>query len=130
MTKKICLGLFLLVNVYASDIVIDKDTDMMWQDSSKIVEKNYNDAVKYCKNLSLGGYDNWKLPNIDELMSISDKSRNNPAIKKIFQNTKNSFYWSSSKYKGDSSDAWLVNFDFGSDHYFGMSDKLYVRCMR
>ena len=30
-------------------------------------EMNWNAAVKYCENLSEGGYSDWRLPNIDEL---------------------------------------------------------------
>lgn len=28
---------------------------------------NWNDAINYCKNLTEGGYSDWRLPNIDEL---------------------------------------------------------------
>lgn len=127
---KIILVFILTINIYAGDTVIDKDTDMMWQDNSTIVEKDYNGAMNYCKNLSLDGYNDWRLPNIDELISITDKNRYKPAIKKIFKNTENTWYWSSSKYKGDSSDAWIVYFYDGGDRYNYVSNTHYVRCVR
>ena len=130
MKKKILLSLLFLVNLYANDTVVDKDTGMMWQDSSIIVKKNYSDAISYCEDLSISGYSDWRLPNIDELMSISDKSRYKPAIKKIFKNTKNDYYWSSSKYKGNSSKAWIVNFYNGYDSSYDISSNSYVRCVR
>ena len=130
MKKKIIVGLCLTTSLYASDIVIDKDTDLIWQDNSTIVSKTYKEAIRYCQNLSLGGYDDWRLPNIDELMSISDKSRYNPAVKKIFKHTKNSYYWSSSRYKGNSSRAWIVYFGDGYGHGGDISSYNYVRCVR
>ena len=130
MIKSIVLILFLTIGVFAKSTVMDKETGLMWQDNSNIVMKNWSGAKSYCKNLSLGGYSDWFLPNIDELMSISDKKRYKPAIKKIFKNSKNNYYWSSSNYKNNSSQAWLVDFSNGYDGYYGKSNKRYVRCVR
>jgi len=130
MIKSIVLIVFLTIGVFAKSTVVDKETGLMWQDSSNIVKKDWNSAKSYCKNLSLGGYSDWFLPNIDELMSISDKKRYKLAIKKIFKNTENSYYWSSSNYKNDSSQAWNVGFGSGDDRYSNKLRKRYVRCVR
>ncbi len=34
-------------------------------------KRNYDDAVKYCNDLSLAGYNDWKLPSFPELSDIS-----------------------------------------------------------
>ena len=130
MIQKIVLILALTITLYAKSTVSDRETGLMWQDSSKIVKKDWKGAKSYCKNLSLGGYNDWFLPNIDELMSISDKKRYKPAIKKIFKNTKNNWYWSSTNYKNDSSQAWYVGFYNALDFYDSKSNKRYVRCVR
>jgi len=121
--------LFLSISLMAKDVVVDSETGLVWQDNSKIVKKDWSGAKGYCKNLSLGGYDNWRLPNVDELISIVDTKKKSPAIKSIFKNTKSNWYWSSTEYKGDSSKAWFVFFNFGYDYYGSKSNEYYVRCV-
>ncbi|MEA3315965.1 MAG: DUF1566 domain-containing protein [Campylobacterota bacterium] len=130
MIKKIVLSVGIITSLNASDIINDTDTGLMWQDSSSIVEKNWSDTKRYCKNLSLGGYDDWRLPNIDELVSITDKNRDKPAIKDIFKNTKNAWYWSSSQYKNKPSQAWVVSSYNGRVYWLNKSDVYSVRCVR
>jgi len=127
--KKKVMGLCFSVALMASDVVVDDETGLIWQDSSYIASKNWSGAKSYCKNLSLGGYSNWRLPNIDELISIVDTSRKSPAIKKIFHHTKSGYYWSSSVYKGDSSKAWYLGFYNGLGNYSYKSNENYVLCV-
>jgi hypothetical protein len=56
----------------------------------------------------------WRLPNVKELLSIVDMSRMEPAIDpSAFPATSSGWYWSSSPMVGDSSFAWVVNFNYG-----------------
>ena len=113
----------------ADNVVKDNETGLIWQDSQTIVKKDFNDAEIYCKSLSLNGYTNWRLPNIDELLSIVDLNRKFPAIKKIFKNTKTGYYWSSSKYESSISKIWYIDFGYGNSSYRDKLDKIYVRCV-
>ena len=73
-------------------IVIDHATGRMWQDTESSNRKmTYADAASYCESLSLGGYDDWKLPGLKDLKSIVDYSRSEPALDPVWQNTDNSF---------------------------------------
>ena len=130
--KRFTTMLLLSAMLNAGDAVTDEQTGLMWQDSSDIVTKSWSDAVSYCKDLSLGGYSDWRLPHIDELMSISDKSRYDPAIKPIFKHIETSYdYWSSTLYKYDSSKAWIVSFDSGEGNRNDRwSSSNCVRCVR
>ncbi len=48
----------------------------MWprQDNGSAVD--WNEATGYCQSLSLGGYSGWRLPTIDELAGIFDRTQN------------------------------------------------------
>lgn len=74
----------------------------------------------------------WRLPNVKELSSIVDKTKNNPAIDRTaFPATPSAHYWSSSPYAGSASDAWFVGFGYGSVDFFNYDIvNVHVRLVR
>jgi len=113
----------------SKDIVTDHITSLEWQDNSDTVrvQKSWDDALSYCDNLSLDG-GGWRLPNIDELMYIANRSKQQPAIdSNYFNNTASSLYWTENT-SGDK--AWCVNFSEGFDVAEDKNSNLYVRCVR
>ena len=66
---------------HAADLVPWRDdaTGLTWTRSDNNADLDFNQAVDYCKNLNLGGFSNWRLPEIEELTGISDPSANVPA---------------------------------------------------
>jgi hypothetical protein len=70
--------------------ITDKATGLMWQQMDSSKGMNWKEALEYAQNLSLGGYDDWRLPNAKELQSIVDYTRSvetshSAAIDPIFQ---------------------------------------------
>ena len=115
-----------------NEIFQDNQTGLTWQDNSdvKIVQKDWSEANEYCANLTTGEYSDWRLPNYNELLSIIDYEKYNPAIKKGFKNVASDYYWSSSPNVSNSSEAWGVNFEVGYAYYGYKSDSYHVRCVR
>ena len=113
-------------------LVYDTKLNLIWQDNNatKTTRLNYPDAQKYCKNLSLEGKNDWRLPSIQELQSIIDFTRYKPAINKIFKNSIHRLYWSSTLYSADKNRAWYVFFYDGRSHYYLQANDSYVRCIR
>lgn len=105
---------------------------LIWQDDSSVISvlKTYKEAKSYCANLTFGGYDDWRLPSIKELLSITDMSTYKPAIKGAFKNIKNNYYWSSTSVASDPSYAWDVLFKNGFDDWSPKSASYFVRCAR
>ncbi|MCP4599306.1 MAG: DUF1566 domain-containing protein [Proteobacteria bacterium] len=48
----------------------DSTTGLYWQDSPNGAKFLQHDAINYCSNLSHGDYNDWRLPKIQELISL------------------------------------------------------------
>ena len=71
--------------------VTDNLTGLMWvKDPAQIPgglfasTMYWYDAINACENLDYTGHDDWRLPNINELLSIVDHSRFDPAFDPMF----------------------------------------------
>jgi len=112
-----------------TQIVTDSKTTLQWQDDANVT-KTWTQAIEYCEALTLGSYSDWRLPNMNELTSIADRSEINPAMDDTFINRKSRAYWSSTTYAGYTIFAWYVGFDDGAQSYYNKNYNGYVRCVR
>jgi len=91
---------FVTNSVAGSEVVIlDRLTGLMWtKDANLAGTKSLANAITSCNDLNYGGYDDWRLPNAPELLSLVDHGRSSPALQAEhpFINVANSTYWSSS----------------------------------
>ena len=134
------------------DVVYDKKTCLVWQDDSAIkgnsgygMYVDWYTAMNYCKTLELSSYDDWRLPNVNELKSIMDfntsivvefyTNRTYYATKDAFKNITSTNFWTSTM-DVTSSGYWplLMHFDersgvTGSPTSGGFSGSS-VRCVR
>ena len=113
-------------------IVTDNETDLQWQDNESAT-RTWKNAIKYCEDLTLGNYDDWRLPNINELLSIVDDTKVNPSISSAFESFTSSNYWSSTTAIGTHYKAWVVYFG-GQSYSWNDSDNKRggnrVQCVR
>jgi len=93
--------------------VTDKCTGLMWQKETAPDRYTWQQALKYCENLTLAGHSDWRLPNVRELQSIVDYRRRNPSIDPVFGAVPLS-YWSASSCVAEPQYAWRVLFFIGS----------------
>jgi hypothetical protein len=108
---------FELVKVVEGDpatwYTIDHSTRLMWQHRDDGVRRNWRQGLLHAENLELGGFDDWRLPNVMELYSIVDIGRNEPAVNGDFFRLQSLLYWTSSSCLYDTSRAWTVRFNQG-----------------
>ena len=126
------IGLSLLKAEFlkSGDIVKDSISKLEWQDDAVGSTMAWEDAITYCEDLSLGGYSDWRLPNVNELKSIVDRVKVYPAIKDGFENVSSNYYWSSTTHDFYKDYAWIVDFDYGFVGSDYKVDSYYVRCVR
>ena len=116
----------------AAGMAIDERTGLMWQDNRFVdTEKvTYFQAEKLCKEMRLGGYEDWRIPTIKELLGIVDYNKYDPALVDGFAVAESNYYWSSTQYMGDTDKVWGVDFKDGSSDGNGKQYDRRVRCVR
>ncbi|MGK5091012.1 DUF1566 domain-containing protein [Deltaproteobacteria bacterium TL4] len=130
-------GIWSLSYSASAGTVTDNARGLMWQQTDDGTTRTWEAALSYCEGLSLGGFSDWRLPNVRELESITLDSTYSPAINTTyFQNTQSDYYlshyWSSTTLFDDTSIAWIVNFFNGKADSDGLqkTSSGYVRCVR
>lgn len=106
---------------------------MLWEgvgcfrDTSSVIDFTWPDALKHADTV-----EGWRLPNINELLSIVERCRWSPAVnQQVFPGTPSSRrFWSASPVAGTSDLAWLVFFHNGSDDWYNKGHSNRVRLVR
>jgi hypothetical protein len=121
---------FIVLSNMGGTAVLDRETGLVWERSPDATVRNWQDAQVQCINSNLGGRGGWKLPSIQELRSLIDPTRSNPALPAghPFTNV-GSFYWSASAFSGTTS-AWAVAFGIGDAFGLDKSESPFVWCVR
>ncbi len=111
--------------------VSDTATGLMWQKATAPDTYTWEQALAYCEGLSLSGYTDWRLPNVNELQSLVDYSQHAPAIDPLLaSDTLADWYWTSSPVSGSPSNAWNVSFCYGKVNHYDVSRNFRVRAVR
>ncbi|MDH5547047.1 MAG: DUF1566 domain-containing protein [Gammaproteobacteria bacterium] len=108
--------------------VRDNTTGLVWEvktSTNSSTEFSWPDAQTYASNLSLCGFSDWRLPTVNELLSLVDYHVSNPAIDtNFFPYTISNYYWTIRESSQTSGVIWVVRFSDGiagpdSPNYFG-----------
>ena len=100
------------------DCVTDTLTGLMWVKAPSAVAATWANALTAANDLTLCGFTDWRLPNVNELESLVNSEVDNQAIflnapAQGFGNVQAVRYWSSSSYAGNAADAWVVSMSDG-----------------
>ena len=111
----------------------DEDTNLLWEiKTSENIERTYNpkEILEYAKKLNrenYGGYNDWRVPTLDELKTLlTDEKYNGFYIKKPL--SKNIYsYWHYSSSNNDNKN-YCIHFGNKSINYY--NDNNFIRCVR
>lgn len=96
--------------------VLDRRTGLIWS-TNPISDKRLTnaDAKKACAALDLAGATDWRLPEVEELFALCDRSRFNPAIDtEAFPGVATDWFWTATLDASEpSSYAWDVYLNRG-----------------
>lgn len=59
------------------EVVDDNANNLMWQKNCSIDRLDWDEAIEYCNAFTLEGFDDWRLPNKEELDLLFDYSKDN-----------------------------------------------------
>ena len=59
-----------LTEEHKPEVAVDPKTGWTWQKKPDGVKRNYDEAVKYCRNLSIDDFSDWKLPSVQYLKQV------------------------------------------------------------
>jgi hypothetical protein len=106
------------ISTYASafpaDYMIDNSTGLGWQTSGAVANFTFENALINVASLSHAGFDDWFLPNLSQLTSVTDYGYNSPLgstgdFNPIFTGgITNSTKWTSTTIKGIETRAWVL----------------------
>ena len=94
---------------------------------------NTKSFIKQLNDANFGGYADWRLPTMKELLSLVDYKSSGPTIDPIFATTTQAnYYWSSTTYAAFTIPiyAWAVFFSDGADTGAHKSNTNFVRAVR
>jgi hypothetical protein len=106
--------------------IFDHKTGLQWEKATGN-RMTWQQAMD--RKLTLDGHSDWRLPTIEELFSIVDFERHDPACDPVFA-AQSDFYWSSSTYQGTPTGAWYVYFSSGDTNALLKTGGYYVRAVR
>ena len=103
----------------------------IWVSAGQPATQLWNDAVDNCIALVYAGHDDWRLPNIFEIVSILNVGASNPSsYSTFFPNTIAGRYWSSSTNIWSATYAGAAHFYNARHEYTVKTSGCYVRPVR
>ena len=86
------------------------------------------DYIECLNSYSYAGASNWRLPNRKELYSLIDREQRNPALPSdnYFADVQLGYYWTSTTYALDPTQAWVVGTRYGDVGLRGKTGNAWV----
>ncbi len=121
------------LTIKGDNVIVDEATKLVWQQSGspkEMIFKNAKEWVRELNKTSYAGYKDWRLPTLEEAMSLMEPTQKNAYlfIDPVFD-SEQTWIWTADQVK-DQSLAWAVHFLFGRCNISPFDVNLFVRAVR
>ena len=112
--------------------VRDSTSDLIWSVEEVKKPLTWKKSIEWAKKLTVAGFTDWRLPTVEELFLLADRTRHSPAIDTtFFPGCTSDWYWTSTPAAYSPGDvAWLVRFSYGDSDWSYLSYDHRVRAVR
>jgi len=107
----------------------DPSTRLMWTKLDNGMNINWEQATKYCRDMRVKGFSDWRLPTIDELRSIHDPTQNVGGYQ-IKGGIRLGMCCTWSSTQRESGQAWILHFMSGGRVYGPLDSAFRALCVR
>jgi len=113
----------------------DKNTGLIWEKEHEDITYKWDDINQASDKLNeenFGGFNDWRVPTINELKTIllKDKEKGKYIKNGLKDSTRDGYYWSATTHANNIENAWYVYFDKGYGNGNNKANSYYVRCVR
>lgn len=121
--------------IYRDDtrnVIIDNEINLMWQVSKEPVKSDFKGAHRYCDELNLAGFTDWRLPDMTELERFV-LGYINGAFSDInlqLATAQDSGYWTRQMSVDSAANVWIVTAKEARIKESMPTSQLHVRCVR
>ena len=111
--------------------VLDTRSNLMWA-VEVLKRQTFEKAKASVAKLAIAGFKDWRLPTVEELFCLADRTRFNPAIDTdYFPKTPSEWFWSGTVDASSPADyAWFVFFNHGHSGWGYQYHESRVRAVR
>ena len=127
---------FEIQTIHGDNVVIDHASGLMWQQGGSATFISFEKAKEWVTELNqkrYAGFHNWRLPTLEEAMSLMEPERNkdDQYIELVFDNMQGSlkWIWTYDLIKGENR-PWIVGFELGKCYHGPFAFFVYVRAVR
>lgn len=90
----------LLIADFDNDVIVDASTELMWMRRPVPYQFTFSEAIVYAQSYDYGGFNNWRLPTLQEFKDISNLHGDgrHATLNQVFT-CRYGAYWTSTTYK-------------------------------
>ena len=89
--------------------IVNRNTGLEWHHLSEYDAYSWNEAAQACGNLSYAGKNDWRLPKLHELMSITAVTNDDTELNEIYFPVNSDKVWAAEQHNFNSKNSWAIS---------------------